>query len=79
MRHPPSLSASRRPWLLWRSGPATGDHATYVAIDAADLTHHHAFHLLPDGTGDGYGPSGRQHARFRTWKEDLLGKANPPG
>lgn len=62
------------PWLLWRSGPATGDHATYVAIDAGDLRHQHVFHLLPDGNGDGTGPSGAHHTRFRAWKEDLLGK-----
>jgi len=29
------------------------------------------FRLFPDGTGDGVGPSGRAHSRFRTWKEDL--------
>ena len=67
------------PWLLWRSGPATGDHATYAAIDAADLSHQHTFHLFPDGNGDGLGPSGARHTRFRAWKEDLLGKANPTG
>jgi hypothetical protein len=67
------------PWLLWRSGPATGDHATYVAVDASDLDRQHTFHLLPDGTGAGEGPSGAQHVRFRSWKEDLLGKSNPPG
>lgn len=63
------------PWLLWRSGPATGDHATYVAIDAADLTRQHVFRLLPDGTGEGSGPSGNVHARFRAWKEDLLARS----
>jgi len=66
-------------WLLWRSGPATGDHATYLAVDADDLALQHTFHLKPDGTGEGEGPSGAQHVRFRTWKEDLLGKSNPPG
>jgi hypothetical protein len=63
------------PWLLWRSGPATGDHATYVAIDATDLMHQHTFHLRPDGTGEGTGPSGASHARFRAWKEDLLARS----
>jgi hypothetical protein len=32
------------------------------------------FRLFPDGTGDGVGPSGQRHTRFRTWKEDLLGR-----
>ena len=67
------------PWLLWRAGPATGGDARYLAIDSADLARQHTFRLFPDGTGDGHGPSGDQHARFRAWKEDLLGKSNPPG
>jgi hypothetical protein len=29
------------------------------------------FRLFPDGTGDGLGPSGERHTRFRSWKEDL--------
>jgi hypothetical protein len=58
------------PWLLWRSGPATGDHATYVAIDAADLTVQRTFRLFPDGTGD----DGEGRTRFRAWKEHLLGR-----
>lgn len=60
------------PWLLWRSGPAKGGHARYLALLADDLTTQHAFRLFPDGTGDGHGPSGARHARFRAWKEDLL-------
>ena len=59
------------PWLLWRAGPATGADARYVAVRADDLTIHHEFRLFPDGSGRGTGPSGDQHARFRTWKEDL--------
>ncbi len=62
------------PWLLWRAGPATGADARYVAIDADDLSHSHTFRLFADGTGDGTGPSGERHVRFRTWKEDLLGR-----
>ena len=64
------------PWLLWRSGPASGGDARYLAVDGE---REHTFRLFPDGTGEGYGPSGTRHARFRTWKEDLLGKSNPPG
>lgn len=59
------------PWLLWRAGPATGADARYVAVRADDLTTECTFRLVPDGTGDGVGPSGERHTRFRTWKEDL--------
>ncbi len=58
-------------WLLWRAGPATKADARYMAIAADDLTRQHTFRLFPDGTGEGTGPSGKMHARFRTWKEDL--------
>lgn len=61
-------------WLLWRAGPATGGDARYVAVDSDDLSRHHIFRLFPDGTGDGIGPSGTRHARFRAWKEDLLAR-----
>jgi len=58
-------------WLLWRAGPARRAHARYVAVDADDLDRLVEFRLRPDGTGDGAGPSGTHHTRFRTWKEDL--------
>jgi hypothetical protein len=58
-------------WLLWRAGPATGADARYLVMDAADLVRQHEFRLFPDGTGDGVGPSGQRHQRFRAWKEDL--------
>lgn len=59
------------PWLLWRAGPARRAHARYLAVDARDLDRHVAFSLHPDGSGEGTGPSGQAHERFRTWKEDL--------
>lgn len=59
-------------YLLWRAGPARRADARYVAIDADDLDRSFTFRLLPDGSGDGTGPSGACHQRFRTWKEDLL-------
>lgn len=59
------------PWLLWRAGPATGADARYIAVRADDLAVHHEFRLHPDGGGEGAGPSGATHGRFRTWKEDL--------
>jgi hypothetical protein len=70
----PRIAYKRRigPWLLWRAGPARRADARYVAVHADDLERHHTFRLYPDGTGDGAGPSGTTHHRFRAWKEDLL-------
>ena len=64
-------------WVLWRAGPATGADAWYWAAEADDLTHQTTFRLFPDGSGEGVGPSGAQHTRFRAWKEDLLGRTQP--
>jgi hypothetical protein len=63
-------------WLLWRAGPASRGDARYFAVDVADVIRgpRHTFRLYPDGLGDGTGPSGTQHTRFRAWKEDLLGR-----
>lgn len=58
-------------WLLWRSGPATKADAAYMAIWADDLAVAWTFRLHADGKGEGLGPSGATHERFRTWKEDL--------
>ena len=72
----PEADYKRRigPWLLWRAGPATDGDARYWAADANNLSRQHTFCLFPDATGDGTGPSGARHQRFRTWKEDLLGR-----
>jgi len=59
------------PWLLWRAGPSRGADASYWAAKADDLTQQFTFLLFPDGSGDGAGPSGDRHTRFRAWKEDL--------
>ena len=69
----PLVTYKRRigPWLLWRAGPASKADARYMVLHAEDLTRRHTFRLHPDGSGDGEGPSGRRHQRFRTWKEDL--------
>jgi hypothetical protein len=61
-------------WLLWRAGPAAGGDARYWACRADDLASQHTFRLVPDGTGQGSGPTGQIHTRFRLWKEDLLGR-----
>lgn len=63
------------PWLLWRAGPASKGDARYLAVDGEDLERSIPFRLFPDGTGEGRGPSGASHVRFRSWKEDLLGRA----
>jgi hypothetical protein len=64
-------------FVLWRAGPASGVDAWYWAADADDLSRQTTFRLFPDGSGDGVGPSGKRHTRFRTWKEDLLGRTQP--
>jgi hypothetical protein len=58
-------------WLLWRAGPASRARARYLAVDGEDLTRQHTFTLDADGNGDGTGPSGARHDRFRAWKQDL--------
>lgn len=69
----PRIAYKRRlgRWLLWRAGPARGADARYTAIDSDDLGRVFHFRLLADGTGDGVGPSGARHQRFRAWKQDL--------
>jgi hypothetical protein len=58
-------------FLLWRAGPASRADARYAAIAADDVGEQYTFRLQPDGTGEGIGPDGKTHARFRTWKEAL--------
>ena len=58
-------------WLLWRSGPATDADARYWAGAATDTSIAYTFRLFADGSGEGVGPSGATHAKFRSWKEDL--------
>lgn len=61
-------------WSLWRAGPARGGDARYAALDPwkpEDPERRYLFRLYPDGSGFGVGPGGREHARFRTWKEAL--------
>ena len=74
--HQPVITYKRRigSFLLWRAGPATHADARYLALEAGNLAQQFTFRLFPEGTGEGIGPSGRAHTRFRTWKEDLFGK-----
>jgi hypothetical protein len=58
-------------YLLWRAGPARRADARYMALDARDLGRRYTFRLYPDGSGEGAGPGGVGHTRFRTWKEAL--------
>ncbi|MCU1453286.1 MAG: hypothetical protein JWN46_1432 [Acidimicrobiales bacterium] len=69
----PAVTYKRRigPWLLWRAGPAVKADARYWAGHVDEPGRTYTFRLFPDGTGDGVGPSGTRHVRFRTWKEDL--------
>jgi hypothetical protein len=60
-------------WLLWRAGPASRADARYLAIDAEDLNRQFSFRLFADGSGEGVGPTGAAHHRFRAWKQDLIG------
>lgn len=59
------------PWLLWRAGPAVRADARYWAGHVDDVERSFTFRLYPDGRGEGTGPSGATHERFRAWKEDL--------
>lgn len=56
-------------WLLWRAGPAVG-RARYMAV-SEDCTQFWVFELHGK-RGEGSGPDGQVHERFRTWKEALL-------
>ena len=58
-------------FLLWRAGPAVRADARYAAVAADDLAERYEFRLFPDGTGEGTGPDGVVHTRFRSWKESL--------
>ena len=58
-------------WLLWRAGPANHADARYLAVDADDVSLTCTFRLFADGTGEGIGPDGVTHTRFRSWKEAL--------
>lgn len=58
-------------YLLWRAGPARRADARYMALAADDIGLRYTFRLYPDGTGEGRGPDGVVHSRFRTWKEAL--------
>jgi len=62
-------------WLLWRAGPARGP-ARYLAIDSTNLDRNCMFFLDGAKNDIGHGPTGTEHTRFRTWKEDLLGRAD---
>lgn len=57
-------------YLLWRAGPPVGE-ARYMAVAADDPSVHYVFELHGK-RGQGVGPDGALHERFRTWKEALL-------
>ena len=74
----PKVAYKRRigDWLLWRAGPPSRADARYLAVAVDDVSVQHVFRLHPDGRGEGDGPTGTRHERFRTGKEDL--RDNPP-
>lgn len=59
------------PWILWRAGPAKHGDARYWAAHVDDLACVFTLRIFCDGSAQGAGPSGEQHSRFRSWKEDL--------
>jgi hypothetical protein len=65
-------------WLLWRAGPPSHGDARYLALAADDLATTWSFRLYADGTGEGEGPDGVVHRRFRTWKEALRDAGEEP-
>ena len=66
-------------WLLWRAGPASGGDARYWAARSDALDAPVTLRLFPDGSAEGRGPDGSTHARFRSWKESLLGRGTERG
>ena len=54
-------------FLLWRAGPPVGE-ARYMAVGDDGSTYRFDLH---GRSGEGVGPDGRHHERFRTWKEAL--------
>jgi hypothetical protein len=64
-------------YLLWRAGPAVHADACYIGVDAQDLGRQFTYRLFPDGSGEGIGPDGARHTRFRTWKEALRDDDEP--
>jgi hypothetical protein len=65
-------------WLLWRAGPPSHGDARYLALAADDVATTWGFRLFPDSTGEGEGPDGVVHRRFRTWKEALRDAGEEP-
>lgn len=67
------------PFLLWRAGPARRADARYMALHEDRLDERYTFRLYPDGRGEGTGPDGVCHERFRSWKESLRDAAARSG
>ena len=57
-------------WLVWLAGPPKGE-ARYMAVARDDLSDQWTYRAFEDGTGEGVGPDGVLHKRFRAWKEAL--------
>jgi len=50
--------------------------ADYMALAPGDPSVQFVFRLFPDGSGEGVGPDGELHHRFRMWKEALRDHAS---
>jgi hypothetical protein len=59
------------PATAWVEAPDSGGDARYWAASIYRLDEPVTLRLYPDGTADGFGPSGTSHDRFRAWEEDL--------
>ena len=73
-RHRPIAEYKRRigPWLLWRAGPATRRRCPLLGRPGRRPRRQVHVPAVPRrATGQGVGPSGATHTRFRAWKEDL--------
>ncbi len=62
-------------FLLWRAGPPVGE-SRYFAIDP-DSGESYRFDLH-GRAGEGRGPDGLVHRRFRSWKEALRDSTEAP-
>ena len=67
----PTTSAGSGRGCCGGPGPPPAPMPATSRCGPTTSTVHHTFRLFPDGDGDGTGPSGERHTRFRTWKEDL--------
>ena len=59
-------------WLLWRAGPASRSRRPLPGPRRRRPGPPVLVPAVRRRPGEGVGPSGTRHTRFRAWKEDLL-------